>query len=331
MEINTAETSIRENEMNQINRLRNSLTAENNPESKDRVIKAATDFEAMLIKQMLTSMTKSLDGEGFFGTATGSNLYQDMFINEVSQNMAKTQSFGLAEQILKQIDPDAVEHLRNQNIRAPRPDRSVTIAQVVSSRNPQSIDHSNPVHNVIALQTGSRDVTDVAKNQSDRKIIQQSANDVVKKQQSTSEPIKTHTAVVVSQPRTLMARLQNFEPIIARASEKYGIEKSLIRAVIAQESYANPNAVSPVGAKGLMQLMDGTAKELGVTNSFCPEQNIMGGTRYLRQMLNRFGDLDLALAAYNAGPGNVRRYNGVPPFRETQNYIIKVKKYVNTL
>jgi len=115
------------------------------------------------------------------------------------------------------------------------------------------------------------------------------------------------------------------DPLIARAAAQYQLRPSLLRALIQAESNYNPRAVSPAGAQGLTQLMPGTAAGLGVTDPFDPAQNIFGGARYLRQQLDAFqGDERLALAAYNAGPGAVRRYHGIPPYPETQHYVTRV-------
>ncbi len=118
-----------------------------------------------------------------------------------------------------------------------------------------------------------------------------------------------------------------FEAMMARAAEEHGVRLDLVRAVIEVESGFNPNAVSPKGAMGLMQLMPGTAADLGVTNPFDPEQNIRGGVTYLRQLLDLYdNDETLALAAYNAGPETVARYgNQVPPYRETRSYVERIK------
>jgi soluble lytic murein transglycosylase-like protein len=113
--------------------------------------------------------------------------------------------------------------------------------------------------------------------------------------------------------------------LIQSAAQSAGIDPGLLEALVAAESSFNPRAVSPAGAQGLTQLMPGTAKALGVTDPFDPAQSLNGGARYLSQMLREFnGDVKLALAAYNAGPGAVRRHGGVPPFRETQDYVQRV-------
>ncbi len=117
----------------------------------------------------------------------------------------------------------------------------------------------------------------------------------------------------------------NFEAIIKQAAVTYELPEKLINSIIKHESNFKSNALSKAGASGLMQLMPATARGLGVTSIFDPEQNIMGGSKYLRNMLDKYkGNLDLALAAYNAGPGNVDKYGGIPPFKETQAYVKKV-------
>jgi soluble lytic murein transglycosylase-like protein len=122
-----------------------------------------------------------------------------------------------------------------------------------------------------------------------------------------------------------------FDQIINSCSTEFGVDRSLVKAVIHAESGYNPNAVSRKGAAGLMQLMPATAQNLKVANSFNPADNIRGGVRYLRFLLDTFkGDVTLALAAYNAGLGNVAKHGGVPPYEETRNYVSKVLNYQKT-
>jgi soluble lytic murein transglycosylase-like protein len=142
------------------------------------------------------------------------------------------------------------------------------------------------------------------------------------------------TGIAAGRTPTVTTSITSFNPIdathayddlIQEAADTYKLDPAMIRAVMQTESAFNAMAVSPVGALGLMQLMPDVAEELGVTDPMDPRQNIMGGSLYLRRLLDTHkGDVKLALASYNAGPGNVAKYNAVPPFKETRNYIKRI-------
>ena len=119
-----------------------------------------------------------------------------------------------------------------------------------------------------------------------------------------------------------------YDHVISEASHTHGVSFSLLKALIKTESDFNPRAVSSAGARGLMQLMPENIKTLKIKNPFDPRENIMGGTQYLKQLIDRFnGKLPLALAAYNAGPGVVEKYQRIPPFKETENFVKQVMRY----
>ena len=128
-------------------------------------------------------------------------------------------------------------------------------------------------------------------------------------------------------PRSREPRTYVYDPIITETATRQGVPPALVKAVIAAESAFDSRAVSHKGAQGLMQLMPATAASLGVLDPFEPGQNVAGGTSYLKAMIVRYGDLSRALAAYNAGPGAVDRYGGIPPYRETQAYVERVLTY----
>jgi Rod binding domain-containing protein len=128
---------------------------------------------------------------------------------------------------------------------------------------------------------------------------------------------------------SVQKRIESYSDTIQAASQKFGVNANLIKAVMASESGGKPNAQSSKDAKGLMQLIDSTASDMGVKNVWNPQQNIFGGAKYLKQMLDKFqGDLPSAVASYNAGPAAVEKHGGVPPIKETKDYVSKVLNYL---
>lgn len=178
---------------------------------------------------------------------------------------------------------------------------------------------------VPAAQTTSQGVNETGRTsvQSFDKVLRNTAQ--VKFGDLLTKPVtKVNASIYTAQANgaEALSPRQKIQDIVSRMSKKHGVDEKLVNALIKQESGFNPNAKSKVGAMGLMQLMPSTAKGLGVTNPMDPEQNVEGGVKYLKSMLNKYnGNIILALAAYNAGPGAVDKYDGVPPYKETQNYV----------
>lgn len=141
-------------------------------------------------------------------------------------------------------------------------------------------------------------------------------------------PTRNVTPIIdVTEEFIVVPANEAYNDIIEEAAREYDMDPNLIHAVMQAESAFHPYAVSRAGAEGLMQLMPELSDEMGVSNAFDPRENIMGGVRYLKRLLDfHNGNIDLALASYNAGPGNVERYGGVPPFRETRNYVKTIKQ-----
>ncbi len=260
-----------------------------------RMAEVAVEFEQIFASMMVKSMRSTIgDGEdGLIKKSQGEKIYTDMLDSEYSRMMVNQQSLGLSQNIVRQMSEMDNEVDTKE---------ALTALAALKQGGEQVRGHSSLGRNYTPQFGGHQDA-----------YVQKHGMEIYKSEESSNDLARFAPAV------------RQWEKLIDDASEKYGIEKELIAAIIQTESAGNTFAQSPVGAKGLMQLMDGTAKDLKVKNSFNPQQNIDGGTRYIKQMLDRFdGDISKALAAYNAGPGTVSRYGGIPPYRETIAYVKKV-------
>ena len=265
---------------------------------KARLKKATKEFESFFTYQLLKSMRKTIPKSeltegGAFSGGMGKDIFTDMFDMNMAKEMTdksdKSISAILYRSLEKIIEAPFKEDIETVEIKPLEKETNKAIE--LNPDEPKKLEKPKE-HIVIDHRPGD--------------FIKISAP-IRKKESITSDPI-----------------LSKYGEHIQKAAEKYSIDPALIISVIKSESNGDQNAVSQAGAKGLMQLIDTTATDMEVQDVFNPEQNIDGGTRYLKSMLDRFKSVKLALAAYNAGPGTVMRYDGIPPFPETEAYVEKV-------
>ncbi|MGA9121593.1 MAG: transglycosylase SLT domain-containing protein [Bacteroidota bacterium] len=286
--------------------------------TKAKLQTAVRDFESLFVSYMLKSMRQSMSTEEMFGDSFGGDILDGMFDTELAKQMSRNSSFGMAEMLYRKMTG---EHL-------PAPG---------------------------ALTHGAKDALPVQPAGRKNSVVPQSGPDHAGASPTPPHPAKSVAAPPSPTPETpagrkagvasptgelhpvsprhvsngLDRRLIPYESAILEAAEKHSLDPNLIKAVIASESGGNAAAQSAKNAKGLMQLIDTTAADMGVKNVWDPKENILGGSKYLQQLLQRFsGNVDSALASYNAGPGAVEKHGGVPPFKETQAYVKKVKNYI---
>jgi soluble lytic murein transglycosylase-like protein len=291
--------------------------------------KACQDFESIFIYYMLKSMRSSDSKSNLFGEGLGSDIFQQMFDQGLADKMSTSGQLDIASNmynkyaaILEAPAPQKAQPAQPQDISLPVIPKNIIEPQI-----------SSPIIQP-AVQLKSEPVTGATTAVPDIKADPLPV--------SISEP-KADVTSVIDKPTTKVASLSkkaarqkatidNYHDIIANAATANNVDPNLVKALILQESGGNPNAISSKGAKGLMQIMDGTAKMLGVTNSFDIKQNIEGGVKYLGDLIKKFeGDIKNALAAYNAGPAAVQKYGGIPPYDETADFVNSVMENFNGL
>jgi Rod binding domain-containing protein len=265
---------------------------------KARLRKATKEFEAFFVYQMLKTMRETvpdnpLTKDAPMSDGLGKETFTQIFDMEVARKVNIGGGNSIADLLYKSMEKLVDAQYSQDSV--PQPLKAL--------RQPEHLPIALPEQQAIPLP--------------------QEKPTVPLKKATDALPIQTSQCKINEDP--ILAKYGEY---IHQAARETKLDSALIASVIRAESSGNPKAVSPAGAKGLMQLADSTAHDLKVTNAFDPEENIKAGSRYLKSMLDRFGSLDLALAAYNAGPGTVEKYGGIPPFSETRNYVKRVTALV---
>jgi soluble lytic murein transglycosylase-like protein len=309
--------------------------------ARAKLQKATKEFESLFSFYMLKAMRQSVSfgkdkQEGFLSSGLGKDTFTEMFDMKMAEKIAtrgkQSISALMYNQMVKQIDQKDAEHPLDTSLKAVRETHEPAFQLIAhpSASSPQKHFTTDNLPLVVSPPTETKDlqaaITDIQ-----AEPFEFDLTPIPTKQIEVMVPSENFSAVpqtkISSEPLVSSAHRQIFALYgeqIERASRITSLDSSLIASVIHAESSGDSQAVSASGAKGLMQLMDSTAVQYDVSKPFDPQENITGGSRYLRDLIDRFGDLKLALAAYNAGPSNVRKFNGVPPFAETINYVSKV-------
>ena len=309
--------------------------------SRQKLQKATREFESLFSFYMLKSMRQSVSfgndkQEGALSSGLGKDTFTEMFDMKMAEKIAtkgrQSISTLMYNQMVKQIDQKDEEHSLDTSLTSVRKTQAPSFELSGHASLGDPVQNRLPAKEPIVISTRSEsihhptlsafaDAEPFEFDFSPEPVSQSAIND-------TPQNFEVEPAIPIATPnQTSHAHRQIFALYgeqIEKASRLTSLDSSLIASVIHAESSGDAQAVSASGAKGLMQLMDSTAVHYDVSQPFDPEENIRGGSRYLKDLIDRFGDLKLALAAYNAGPSNVRKFNGIPPFTETINYVSKV-------
>jgi Rod binding domain-containing protein len=254
--------------------------------------KACRDFEAIFISYMLKAMNKTTESSDLFGNGLGGDIYREIFNEKLAEHLSRTGQFKIGDIIYQKYSD-----MLNREKESPDSGIANKLKDIPPPVNMMADRGFGPLK-----PRPDRTGAEILLPRLESRSVQRSPDSPERKE-----------------------FLSEYSDAINKAAREFGVDASLIKAVIRQESAGDPGAVSHKGAKGLMQLIDSTATMMGVSDPFNPVQNIMGGAKYLSMLIKRFGgDLKKALASYNAGPAAVEKHNGVPPFPETIKYVENV-------
>jgi len=290
---------------------------------KARLAKAVKDFEAIFLGMMMKSMRSSVPKDEAGGESFGGDMMESMFDEELARQMAGRSNLGLAEMMYRSITHEPLPAAPPVGLVAPQAPPSAPLQAGPARQNagtPPPVAHLSPLQAAPAASAAPKRGPAAAPATHAPQVAPGALHAVAG---------SGGHAPGIAPPQSVRERVAAYETLIREAAAYHGVDSTMIKAVMAAESGGERTALSPRDAKGLMQLTDSTAEDMGVRNVWNARDNIQGGTRYLQSLLERFdGDTRNAIASYNAGPARVEKHGGVPPIPETQAYVRRVMNYI---